>query len=121
MTKEGLKVDGVVAAVDCGRVVNPDGARAQLEGGIIWALTASLKSAITIDKGRVQQSNFDDYEMLRIQEAPAIEVHFVPSEALPTGLGEPGVPPLASALANAVFAATGKRVRRLPIRPEDLA
>jgi isoquinoline 1-oxidoreductase beta subunit len=121
MAKDGLKVDRIVAAVDCGRVMNPDGARAQIEGGIIWALTASLKSAITIDKGRVQQSNFDDYEMLRIEEAPAIEVHFVPSEAAPTGLGEPGVPPLASALANAVFAATGRRVRRLPIRPEDLA
>lgn len=121
MTKDGLEVERVVAAVDCGRVVNPDGARAQIEGGIVWALTASLKSAITIDKGRVQQSNFDDYEMLRIQETPAIEVHFVPSEAAPTGLGEPGVPPLASALANAVFAATGKRIRRLPIRAEDLA
>ena len=120
VTKDGVKVDRVVAAVDCGRVVNPNGARAQIEGGIIWGLTSTLKSAITIDKGRVEQSNFDNYEMLRIQETPAIEVHFVPSEASPTGVGEPGVPPLAAAVVNAVFAATGKRLRRLPIRAEDL-
>ena len=121
VNKGVVKVDRVVAAVDCGRVVNPNGARAQVEGGIIWGLTATLKSAITIDKGRVEQSNFDNYEMLRIDEAPMIAVHFVPSEAAPTGIGEPGVPPLASAVVNAVFAATGKRVRRLPIRAEDLA
>jgi len=121
VSKGVVKVDRVVAAVDCGRVVNPDGARAQVEGGIIWGLTATLKSAITIDKGRVEQSNFDNYEMLRIDETPVIAVHFVPSEAPPTGIGEPGVPPLASAVANAVFAATGRRIRRLPIRAEDLA
>lgn len=121
VTKEGVTVDRVVAAVDCGRVVNPNGARAQIEGGIIWGLTSTLKSAITIDKGRVVQSNFDNYEMLRIKETPIIEVYFVPSEAPPTGLGEPGVPPLAPAVLNAVFAASGRRLRRLPIRQEDLA
>ena len=119
--KDGVKVDRVVAAVDCGRVVNPNGTRAQVEGAIIWGLTSTLKSAITIDKGRVQQSNFDEYEMLRIQEAPVIDVHFVPSELPPTGIGEPGVPPLAPAVVNAIYAATGKRLRRLPIRAEDLA
>lgn len=119
--KDGLKVDRVVAAVDCGRVVNPNGARAQLEGGIVYGLTAALKGAITIDRGRAQQSNFHDYEMLRIAESPAIEVHFVASDAPPTGTGEPGLPPTAAAVMNAVFAATGRRLRRLPVRPEDLA
>jgi isoquinoline 1-oxidoreductase beta subunit len=121
IAKGAVRVDRVVAAVDCGRVINPNGARAQVEGGIMYGLTAALKSAITIDKGRVEQSNFDNYEMLRIDEAPSIEVHFVPSEEAPTGLGEPGLPPCAAAVMNAAFAATGKRVRRLPIRAEDLA
>ena len=121
VTKDGVRVDRVVAAVDCGRVVNPNGARAQVEGAIVWGLTDTLKSAITIDKGRVEQSNFDNYEMLRINETPAIEVHFVASDLAPTGLGEPGVPPVAPAVINAVFAATGRRIRRLPIRAEDLA
>jgi len=121
VTKGVVRVDRVVAAVDCGRVINPNGARAQIEGGINYGLTAALKSAITIDKGRVEQSNFDSYEMLRIDEAPAIEVHFVPSEAAPTGTGEPGLPPCAAAVMNAVFAATGKRVRRLPLQAGDLA
>ena len=119
--KDGVKVDRVVAAVDCGRVINPNGARAQIEGGIVYGLTATLKSAITIDRGRVEQSNFDNYEMLRINETPVIEVHFVPSEAPPTGTGEPGLPPTAPAVVNAIFAATGRRLRRLPIRAEDLA
>ncbi len=121
VTKGVVRVDRVVAAVDCGRVINPDGARAQIEGGIVYGLTAALKSAITIDRGRVQQGNFDDYEMLRIEEAPVIEVHFVPSDAAPTGTGEPGLPPTAPAVMNAVFAATGRRLRRLPITVEDLA
>ncbi len=121
VTNGAVKVDRVVAAVDCGRVINPDGARAQIEGGIVYGLTAALKSAITINRGRVEQSNFDNYEMLRIGEAPVIEVHFVPSEAPPTGTGEPGLPPCAPAVMNAVFAATGRRIRRLPIRREDLA
>jgi CO/xanthine dehydrogenase Mo-binding subunit len=92
-----------------------------MEGGIIFGLTAALKTEITLKDGRVEQSNFHDYQMLRMFESPEIEVHIVPSTENPTGVGEPGVPPVASALANAIFAATGKRVRRLPIRESDLA
>ena len=115
-----VHVHRVVCAVDCGRVVNPDTVKAQMEGGIIFALTAALKTEITLENGRVQQSNFHDYPMLRIYEAPAIEVYIVPSEEKPTGVGEPSVPPVAPALSNAIFAVTGKRVRRLPIRSSDL-
>ena len=119
--KDGtVHVHRVVAAVDCGQTVNPDTVKAQLEGGIIFGLTAALKTEITLDKGRVQQRNFNDYPMLRMFEAPAIEVFIVPSSEHPTGVGEPGVPPVAPAVANAIFAATGRRVRRLPIKPDDL-
>ncbi len=119
--KDGtVRVHRVVAAVDCGRTVNPDTVKGQLEGGIIFGLTAALKTEITLEKGRVQQRNFNDYPMLRMFESPAIQVYIVPSTEHPTGVGEPGVPPVAPAVANAVFAATGKRVRRLPIKPEDL-
>jgi isoquinoline 1-oxidoreductase beta subunit len=111
-----VRVHRMVCAVDCGRVVNPDTVKAQMEGGIIFGLTAALKSEVTLADGRVEQRNFHDYLMLRINEAPAIEVYVVPSTADPTGVGEPGVPPVAPAVANAVFAATGKRVRKLPIR-----
>lgn len=114
-----IRVHRVVCAVDCGRVVNPDTVKAQMEGGIIFGLTAALKDEITLDRGRVQQRNFHDYPMLRINEAPEIEVYIVPSTENPTGVGEPGVPPVAPALANAIFAATGKRIRRLPIRIGD--
>ena len=119
--KDGtVHVHRVVAAVDCGRTVNPDTVKGQIEGGIIFGLTATLKTEITLDKGRVQQRNFHDYPMLRMFESPAVEVYIVPSTEHPTGVGEPGVPPVAPAVANAIFAATGKRVRRLPIKPEDL-
>jgi isoquinoline 1-oxidoreductase beta subunit len=119
--KDGtVRVHRVVAAVDCGQTVNPDTVKAQLEGGIIFGLTAALKTEITLDRGRVQQRNFHDYPMLRMFESPAIEVYIVPSTEHPTGVGEPGVPPVAPAVANAIFAATGKRVRRLPIKAEDL-
>jgi isoquinoline 1-oxidoreductase subunit beta len=116
-----VRVHRVVCALDCGLVINPDTVQAQMEGGIIFGLTAALKTEITLKDGRVEQGNFNDYQMLRIFESPEIEVHIVPSGASPTGAGEPGVPPVAPALANAIFAATGKRVRRLPIRPSDLA
>jgi isoquinoline 1-oxidoreductase beta subunit len=117
VAKDGkVRVDRVVCAVDCGRVVNPDTVKAQMEGGIIFGLSAALKGEITLDRGRVVQRNFHDYEMLRINESPEIEVYIVPSAENPTGVGEPGVPPVAPAVANAIFAATGKRVRRLPIR-----
>jgi isoquinoline 1-oxidoreductase beta subunit len=115
-----VKVHRVVCAVDCGRTVNPDIVKAQMEGGIIFGLTAALKTEITLENGRVQQTNFHDYQMLRMFESPTIEVHIVPSEANPTGVGEPSVPPVAPALTNAIFAATGKRIRRLPIRTADL-
>ena len=87
----------------------------------MYGLSASLKGAITIDRGRVQQGNFNTYEVLRIDEMPRIDVHIVETENNPGGIGEASVPPLAPAVANAIFAATGKRMRRLPIRPEDLA
>ena len=92
-----------------------------MEGCVAYGLSAALKSSITIADGRCQQTNFDSYEVLRLPEMPLVEVHIVPSEEKPTGAGEPGLPPLAAALGNAIFAATGKRVRRLPIKPADLA
>jgi isoquinoline 1-oxidoreductase beta subunit len=119
--KGKLRVHRVVCAVVCGRVVNPAIIKQQIESGIVYGLTAALKGAITIDKGRVQQSNFDAYQMLRIDEMPKIEVHIVKSEDQPGGIGEASVPPIAPAVANAIFAATGKRIRRLPIQVRDLA
>ncbi len=110
-----LRVDRVVCAVDCGLAINPDVIRAQMEGGIGFALTAALHSAITLEGGAPQQTNFHQYLPLRMNEMPKVEVHIVPSAANPTGVGEPGVPPLAPALANAIFAATGKRLRKLPL------
>jgi isoquinoline 1-oxidoreductase subunit beta len=116
-----VRVHRVVCAVDCGRHVNPDIIAAQMQGGIAYGLTAALKGAITIEKGRVQQSNFHNYEMVRLNQMPEVEVHIVPSNEAPGGIGEPGTPPIAPAVCNAVFAATGKPIRRLPIRAEDLA
>ncbi len=114
------RVHKATCAVDCGQTINPDTVMAQLEGAVGFALSAALYSEITLQDGRVQQSNFHDYRLLRIHEMPAVEVHLVPSGAPPTGVGEPGVPPVAPALGNALFRLTGKRIRRLPIRPEDL-
>jgi len=104
--------------VDCGRVFNPDGARAQLEGGVVQALSAALGEEVTIDGGAVVQRNFDTYRLLRIGREPArIECHWVTNDDYPvTGLGEPSVPPFFPALANAIARATGKRPRTLPIR-----
>jgi isoquinoline 1-oxidoreductase subunit beta len=115
-----LKVHRVVCAVDCGPIVNPDTIEAQMESAIVFGLTAVLYGEITLEKGRVQQRNFHDYPMLRMHEMPVIETHIMPSTAKMGGIGETGVPPIAPAVANAVFAATGKRIRRLPIRAEDL-
>ncbi len=109
-------VDRVVCAVDCGIAVNPDNVRAQMEGGLGFGLSAALHSAITLKDGLVEQSNFHDYPMLRITEMPAVEVHIVPSTADPTGVGEPGTPVIAPAVANALAAATGKRLRSLPLK-----
>jgi isoquinoline 1-oxidoreductase beta subunit len=111
-----LRVHRVVAAVDLGVALNPDSVEQQVEGGIVFGLSAVLRGEITLEKGAVVQGNFDDYEPLRMDEMPAVEVHIVPSREAPGGIGEPGLPPIAPAVANAVFAATGKRVRRLPIR-----
>jgi isoquinoline 1-oxidoreductase beta subunit len=115
-----VRVHRVVCAIDCGTVINPDMVEAQMEGGIVFGLSAVLKGEITLENGRVQQSNFHDYPILRMDEMPEIEVHIVPSDGRPSGVGEMGVPPIIPAVVNAVFAATGKRIRRLPIRPQDL-
>jgi isoquinoline 1-oxidoreductase beta subunit len=115
------RVHRFTTAVDCGRVVNPDTVKAQLEGAVGFGLTSALYSAITLKDGRVEQSNFHDYRMLRIHEMPAVDVHIVESTEASTGVGEPGVPPVAPALCNALFALTKKRIRRLPIRAEDLS
>ncbi len=109
-----VRVTRVVCAVDCGRIVNPDTAKAQMEGGIIFGITAALYGDITIKAGRIEQSNFDNYQMLRIDEAPAIEVHLIDSTEAPGGLGEPATSAIAPAVVNAIFQATGKRLRKLP-------
>jgi isoquinoline 1-oxidoreductase beta subunit len=113
------RVDRVVCAVDCGIVVNPWNVVAQMESAIVYGLTAALYSELTVKKGRVQQSNFHNYPVLRMDRMPKIEVHLVKSTEKPTGVGEPGVPPLAAAVANALFALTGKRLRKLPIRMSE--
>lgn len=115
-----VRVQRVVAAVDCGQVINPDNVAAQIEGGIAFGLTAALKAEATLEDGRIQQSNFHDYPILQINEMPLVEVHIVESDQRPSGMGEMGVPPIAPAVANAVFSATGKRIRHIPIKPEDL-
>ena len=109
------KVHRVVAAVDCGMTVNPDIVKRQVESAIVYGLTAALYGRITFKDGRVEQSNFHDYRMLRMNEMPKVEVHIVPSREAPGGMGEPGTPPIAPAVANAIFAATGKRIRKLPL------
>ncbi len=119
--KGKVHVHRVVCAVDCGHVVNPAIVQQQIRSAVVFGLTAALKGSITIDKGRVQQANFNNYDMVRIDEAPAVEVHIVPSSENSGGIGEAGVPAIAPAVCNAIFAATGKRVRKLPIRAEDLA
>ncbi|MEQ8663162.1 MAG: xanthine dehydrogenase family protein molybdopterin-binding subunit, partial [Gammaproteobacteria bacterium] len=111
-----FRVDRVVIAVDCGIVVNPGIVRAQMEGGVGYALSALRGEAVTLVDGVVQEDNFDTYPLLRLSQMPAIEVHIVPSREHPSGVGEPAVPPLAPAVANALFAASGKRLRRLPLR-----
>jgi isoquinoline 1-oxidoreductase beta subunit len=109
-----IKVERVVCAVDCGTPINPDVITAQMEGGIGFGLGAVLWGNITLENGRVKQSNFNDYRVLRMNEMPKVEVHIVPSTEPPTGVGEPGVAPIGPALANAIFAATGKRMHELP-------
>ena len=115
MNTGGVRVDRVVCAVDAGFAINPDGLIAQMESGIVYGLTAALYGEITIRDGAVVQSNFHDYPMLRIDAMPTIEVVIVNSGEALGGAGEPGTPPIAPAVANAVFAATGQRIRRLPL------
>jgi isoquinoline 1-oxidoreductase beta subunit len=115
-----VRVHKLVSVIDAGIAVNPEQVRAQMEGGAVYALTATLYGQITVDKGRVQQSNFHDYPMLRINEMPVVEVHILDSGAPPGGLGEPGVPTVAPAVTNAIFAVTGKRIRKLPIDKDQL-
>jgi isoquinoline 1-oxidoreductase beta subunit len=122
VAKDGsVRVNRVVCAVDCGLAVNPDMIEAQIEGGILFGLSAALTGEITLDKGRVQQSNLHDYSVLRMDAAPKVEVYIMPSDRLPQGVGEMGVPPIMPAVTNAIFAATGKRIRTLPIRTAELA
>jgi isoquinoline 1-oxidoreductase beta subunit len=115
MENDAPRVHRVVAAVDCGQVVNPSILEQQIQGGIVYALSNALRAKVTIEKGRVVQGNFDDYAPLRMEETPVVEVYAVPSTESPTGIGEPSVPPLAPALCSAIYAATRKRIRVLPI------
>ncbi|HVM81460.1 MAG TPA: molybdopterin-dependent oxidoreductase [Stellaceae bacterium] len=115
-----VRAHRVVCAVDCGIAVNPDTVAAQVEGAVAFGLTAALKSAVTVEGGGVLESGFRDYPLLAYSEMPEVEVHIVKSAEAPGGIGEPGVPPIAPAVGNAVFAATGRRIRRLPIRADDL-
>ena len=120
--KDGtIRVDRMVVAIDCGQVINPDMVAAQMEGGVVFGLTSALYDEITIENGAVRQTNFDNYPMMRITDMPKVEVHIVPSHETPGGIGEPGVPCAAPAVANAIFAATGKRLRRLPFQTSELA
>jgi isoquinoline 1-oxidoreductase beta subunit len=111
-----VKVHRVVCAIDCGTVVNPDTVASQMEGSIVFGLSAALKGEITIEGGQVQQKSYEDYPIVTLAEMPEVEVYILPSQEPPGGVGEPGVPPVAPAVANAVFAATGRRLRRLPLR-----
>ena len=111
-----FKIDRIVAAVDCGQIVNPESVRSQTEGAIVYGLSAALKNEITIKNGAVEQTNFDGYDPVRITEAPPIEVHLTQSKDDPGGMGEPALPPIAPAVANAIYAACGQRLRRLPFQ-----
>ena len=122
VTKGGkVKVDHVTCAVDCGIAVNPEIIATQMQGGIGFGLSAAMKGAITLKNGKVEQENFHDYEPIRMNEMPHVDVHIVPSNEAPSGVGEPGLPPIAPAVCNAIFMATGKRIRSLPISLHDLS
>ena len=119
--KDGsVRVDRVVSAVDCGTPINPDNIRSQIEGSVGFALSAALSGEITLKGGRVEQGNFDGYPVLRIGDMPKVEVHIVPSTVAPSGIGEPGVPPVAPAVANAIAAATGKFLGKMPFNTTEL-
>ena len=115
-TDGSVRVRQVVCAVDCGTVVNPDTVEAQIQSAVMFGITAALYGEITVKDGRVEQTNFDTYQMLRMSEAPVVEVHIVQSSEAPGGMGEAGTSAIVPAVANAIFAATGKRLRELPVR-----
>jgi isoquinoline 1-oxidoreductase subunit beta len=121
LEKQKIKIDRVVCAVDCGLAVNPDIVKAQMESGIMFGLSAALREQIVLKDGKVRQANFDSYPVARLPDTPIIEVYIVPSAEPPTGVGEPGLPPLAPALANAIYRATGKWITKLPLTLEGLA
>ena len=114
--KGEIRVKRIVCAVDCGSIINPDTVTAQIESGVVYGISGALWGEITLRNGRVEQSNFHDYRVLRMNEAPPIEVHLVRKHEAPGGIGEPGTAATAPALANAVFAATEKRIRQLPLQ-----
>ena len=121
VAKDGsIKVHRVTAAVDCGQTVNPQTIARQIEGAVVYGLSAALYGRITFKDGKVEQSNFHDYPVLRLNEMPKVDVHIVQSNEAPGGIGEPGTPPIAPAVANAIFAATGKRLRQLPFDGDAL-
>jgi isoquinoline 1-oxidoreductase subunit beta len=121
VSKDGeVRVRRVVCAVDCGSIVNPDTVQAQVQGAVIFGISAALFGEITLKGGRVEQANFDTYRVLRMNEAPAIEVHIVKNTEAPGGMGEPGTSAIVPAVTNAIFAATGKRLRKLPVDPAEL-
>jgi isoquinoline 1-oxidoreductase beta subunit len=115
-----VRVRRVVCAVDCGTIVNPDTVRAQVQGAIMFGVTAALYGKITLKDGRVEQANFDTYQILRMNEAPVIEIHLVDSAEPPGGMGEPGTSAIVPAVANAIYAATGKRLRKMPVDSAEL-
>jgi isoquinoline 1-oxidoreductase beta subunit len=119
-TDGSVRVRRVVCAVDCGTVVNPDTVKAQIQSAAMFGITAALYGEITLKDGRVEQSNFDSYQMLRMNEAPDVEVHIVQSQEPPGGMGEAGTSAIVPAVTNAIFAATGKRLRKLPVDPAAL-
>jgi len=116
-----ITLDKVVCAVDCGIAVNPDVIRAQMEGGIGYGLGAVMRNEVTLKEGVVEQSNFPQYKPLRISDMPDVQVHIVESDKAPTGVGEPGLPPAGPALANAIYAATGKRITKLPMESNGIS
>jgi CO/xanthine dehydrogenase Mo-binding subunit len=115
MKDDAPQIHRVVVAIDCGQVVNPNTLEQQMQGGVVFAMTQALHGKVTVEDGAIQQSNFGDYELVRIADAPKVESYFVESTEAPTGAGEPPVPPFAPALCNAMFAATRKRIRTMPI------
>jgi isoquinoline 1-oxidoreductase beta subunit len=119
-TANGAKLQSIVCAVDCGLAVNPNIVAMQMESGIGYGLSAAINGAVTFKDGRVEQSNFDDYPVLRMNEMPPIEVHILPSTNKPSGVGEPGTPVIAPALANALAAMNGKPVRSLPLSAQGI-